>query len=701
MSTDDSERSFDAQRRLRARAERHLHAWVARPGELPTGVDAQRLIHELQVHEIELAMQYEELVTSRAETEQQRAQYVDLYDFAPTGYLTIDDAGQIAQLNLSAAALLGGPRDSLLHQAFAGFVAAADRDVSRACLERVVAVGERSTCEVRLQVVGQAERLVHIEAVLAVSGANVHMSLADVTARRAAEAALRLHDRALRAVSHGVLITDPNQPDNPILYANAGFEQLTGYHAASVIGMNSRFLHGADTDPAVIRTLHDAVRAGQPCSVELLQYTKRGTSYWSALTLTPVFDDTGRLVQYVSVDVDVSERRALELALQQSQRMEAVGRLAGGIAHDFNNLLTVINGYSDVLCAELSRSNPQWEIATEIARAGDRAAVLTRQLLAFSRCHTHDLRVLDLNTLVSGTVSMVRRLIGEDIDVRLDLAVEPTHVRGDSGQLEQVLMNLALNGRDAMPTGGSLLVRVATVTVDATYRRAHHDVATLHHVAGRQMPSGEYVVLTVADTGTGMDAETAARVFEPFFTTKDVGKGTGLGLAMVFGVVEASSGYITVDSAVGRGSEFSVYLPRTRATLLEDDRTDAPRPRGDETILLVEDEASVRSFAAHALRAHGYTVLEADSASDALRVAATASEVALLVSDVVMPGMGGRELADTLRANQPALRVLFMSGYTDEEVLRHGVAGRVVPFLQKPLTQDALMQAVRAVLDAA
>jgi two-component system, cell cycle sensor histidine kinase and response regulator CckA len=683
---------------LRARAERHLHAWVARPGALPTGADAQRLIHELQVHEIELAMQYEELVASRAETEQQRAQYVDLYDFAPTGYLTLDPEGRITQLNLAAASLLGSPRDAVLHEPFDGFVAIADRVTSRACLDRAMAGDARSECEVTLRTPGHAERVVHIEAVLAVSGDDVHMSLADVTERRQAEAALRLRDRALRAVSHGILITDPNQPDNPIIYANAGFEQLTGYRASQVIGRNSRFLHGADTDPATVHVLHDAVRAGQPCSVELLQYTRRGTSYWSALTLTPVHDDAGRLVQYVSVDVDVSERRALELALQQSQRMEAVGRLAGGIAHDFNNLLTVINGYSDVLCTDLPQADPRREFAVEIARAGDRAAVLTRQLLAFSRCQAHDLRVLDVNALVSGTVTMMRRLIGEDVDVRLDVDAEPARVRGDAGQLEQVLMNLALNGRDAMPTGGSLLVRVARVTVDAAYRTAHHDVATLHHAAGRQMPSGDYVVLTVADTGIGMDATTAARVFEPFFTTKDVGKGTGLGLAMVFGVVEASRGYITVDSELGRGSEFSLYFPVAQRDVASDEEaTAASRPRGQEVVLLVEDESAVRAFAAHALRTHGYTVLEADSASEALRMAASAPEIALLLSDVVMPGMGGRELADTLRTRASALHVLFMSGYTEDEVVRRGILPDAVPFLQKPLTQDALLQSVRAV----
>ncbi len=561
MSAHESALSAEELRILRERAERHLHSWVAHPGEMPTGAAAHRLIHELQVHEIELAIQYEELVASRAETEQQRAQYMDLYDFAPTGYLTLDSDGRITQLNLAAASLFGVPRDAVLHQSFVGLVAMSDREMGRECVAEARSDASRSECEVTLRTLGHVARVVHVEAVQAVSGSDVHMSLADVTERHEAEAALRLRDRALRAVSHGILITDPNQPDNPIIYANAGFEQLTGYRAEHVIGKNSRFLHGADTDPAVVRALQDAVRAGQPCSVELLQYTRRGTSYWSALTLTPVHDDAGRLVQYVSVDVDVSERRALEAALQQSQRMEAVGRLAGGIAHDFNNLLTVINGYSDILTTDLSRSDPNWEIAAEIARAGDRAAVLTRQLLAFSRCQTHDRRVLDLNALVSGTVSMVRRLIGEDVDVRLDLESEPAWVRGDTGQLEQVLVNLALNGRDAMPTGGSLFVRVARVMVDAEYRRAHHDVATLHHAAGRQMPSGAYVVLTVADTGIGMEAAVAARIFEPFFTTKEVGKGTGLGLAMVFGVVQASRGYITVDSEPGRGSEFSLYLP--------------------------------------------------------------------------------------------------------------------------------------------
>ncbi len=686
---------------LRARAERHLHESVAHPGELPTGAEAHRLIHELQVHEVELAMQYEELVASRAETEQQRAQYVDLYDFAPTGYLTLDREGRITQLNLAAAALLGGLRDELLQQSFNTFVAVPGRGECVECLDRAFDHDGRAQCELTLRSPGQAERLVHLEAVSAASGGEVRVSLADVTARRQAEAALRLRDRALRAVSHGILITDPNQPDNPIIYANAGFERLTGYRAADVIGRNSRFLHGADTDPAVVRTLQEAIRDGRPCSVEVLHYTRRGTSYWSALTLTPVRDDAGRLVQYVSVDVDMSERRALEEALRQSQRMEAVGRLAGGIAHDFNNLLTVINGYSDVLCTDLARSDPMWELASEIGHAGARAATLTRQLLAFSRRQTLDLRVLDLNEMVNGTVTMLRRVIGEDVDLQLDLAPVPARVRGDAGQLEQVLVNLALNARDAMPGGGTLSVRVATVEVDADYRRAHRDVASLHHAAGHQMPSGAYVVLTVADTGTGMDAKTAARVFEPFFTTKEVGKGTGLGLAMVFGVVEESGGYVTVASELGRGSEFSIYLPVVPDAVPAGDAALTVHPRGHETILLVEDEASVRTFAARVLREHGYTVLEADSASQALQITESGRDVQMLVTDVVMPGMGGRTLAETIRAGQPALPVLFMSGYTDDELLRRGVQRLGVPFLPKPFTKHTLTRAVRTVLDTA
>jgi len=327
--------------------------------------------------------------------------------------------------------------------------------------------------------------------------------------------------------------------------------------------------------------------------------------------------------------------------------------------------------------------------------------VLTRQLLAFSRRQVMTMQALDLNLLVTESGTMLRRLIGEDIDLRVDCAEPTAFVRADSAQLEQVLMNLALNARDAMPQGGTLAIRTASVNVDDDYRAAHNDVSDLYHATRREMRTGPYIVLTVTDTGVGMDAVTAARIFEPFFTTKGVGQGTGLGLSMVYGAVRQSEGYIIANSELNRGSEFSIFLPATAPVARDALAESSGSPSGTETLLLVEDEASVRELAAQALRDHGYHVLEAGDGREALQMAADhTGHIHLLLTDVVMVEMGGRALADHLCESRPLTRVLFMSGYPDDEVLRRGIQHDRTAFLEKPFTRTVLAHKVREVLDA-
>jgi two-component system cell cycle sensor histidine kinase/response regulator CckA len=402
---------------------------------------------------------------------------------------------------------------------------------------------------------------------------------------------------------------------------------------------------------------------------------------------------------YASVMASLDQRKQTEEALRQSedylrqsQKMEAVGRLAGGVAHDFNNLMTVIMGRSELLMTGLGETDPLRRNADEIKRTAERAVALTQQLLAFSRKQVLTPKVLDLNVVVANMDRMLRRLIGEDIDLVTVLGPALERVRADPGQIEQVIMNLAINARDAMPSGGKLTIETANIYLDDAYARKHAAV----------LP-GPYVMLSVSDNGTGMDAETQSHIFEPFFTTKDQGKGTGLGLATVYGIVKQSGGYIWVYSEAGWGTTFKIYLPRIvdAAEPLEPLRPVA-QPRGSETILLVEDEDGVRELTREILTMNGYTVIAARHGTEALEVCQRhPGEIALMLTDVVMPQLSGHELMERIKVFRPALRVLYMSGYTDKAIVRHGMLASDIAFLQKPFTPDALTRKVREVLDRA
>ncbi len=511
----------------------------------------------------------------------------------------------------------------------------------------------------------------------------------DVTDQKRAEELLHLRDRAIQAVKQGILITDPNQADNPIIYASPGFLQMTGYSAEEVVGRNCRFLQGVDTSAVTVARVREAVRDQRPCTEELLNYRKDGTSFWNELSLAPVTAEGSTVTHFVGVQTDVTERRRLEDQFRQSQKMDAIGQLAGGVAHDFNNLLTIINGYGNMISEEVPENSPVRQFAQEICYAGERAASLTRQLLAFSRKQVLEPKVLSLNTIVADTERMLRRLIGEDIAIVVVAAPALGQVKADPGQIEQVILNLAINARDAMPQGGRLTIETANTELSGTYTQAFPE-----------LKPGPYVMIAFTDTGTGMDEVTKARIFEPFFTTKEPGKGTGLGLATVFGIIKQSTGHVAVSSEVGLGTTFKIYLPRIH----ELDPASARISRqaadqGTETILLAEDEPALRALARHVLKLHGYTVLEAGSGEKSLRIAEEhPGTIHLLVTDVVMPGMSGRQLAERLAVVRPSMKVLYLSGYTDDAVVRHGVMQAETAFLQKPFTPVALAQKVWEVL---
>jgi PAS domain S-box-containing protein len=515
--------------------------------------------------------------------------------------------------------------------------------------------------------------------------------LIDVTDQRRAEGVARLLDRALDSFTQGVCIADATLPEHPLTHVNQGFTQITGYAAEEAIGRNARFLQGPKTDPATVAEVREAIRNGRPCAVELLNYRKDGTTFWNALSLSPVHDDAGRLTHYVGVQTDVTRSRKIEEQLRQAQKMEALGHLAGGVAHDFNNMLTVINGYSELLLPRFDTGDMTRTFLIEIARAGERAAAMTRQLLAFSRQQVLEPRVLDLNAEIRDAEKMLRRLIGEDILLTTVLTPGLGRVRVDPGQMQQVLLNLAVNSRDAMPQGGRLTIETRDVALDENFVRAHPGARP-----------GSYAMLAVSDTGCGMDEETRARLFEPFFTTKKPGKGTGLGLATVYGIVTQSGGCLEVYSEAGLGTTFKVYLPRFTGPLSTTRSSQGMRPllRGSETVLLAEDEAAVRTLAGKILRSCGYEVVEAGDGQEALQVAEQhQGRIDLVITDVVMPHVSGRMLAERLAELRPGVKVLYLSGYTDDAIIRHGLLEAEIAFLQKPFTASGLAQKVRDVLD--
>jgi two-component system cell cycle sensor histidine kinase/response regulator CckA len=513
----------------------------------------------------------------------------------------------------------------------------------------------------------------------------------DITERKRAEEALRRSEASYRGlVEHAAYGIYRATADGEFLMVNPALFRMLGYPSAEDL-LKLNVGRDAYVDPAArARIVARCEQFGS--AIEEVAWRRRdGGVITVRLSGRPVRGPDGAIECFEFIVEDVTEQRALEERLRQTQKMEAVGRLAGGIAHDFNNLLTAILGSVDFLRRALGPEHPEHAETEEIQKAAVRAADLTRQLLAFSRQQVLAPKVLELDALVTNLEKMLRRLIGEDVEWRFVPKAARAAVRADPGQLEQVIVNLVVNARDAMPRGGKLTIETATVDLDAAYAWEHGTVEP-----------GRYVMLAVTDTGVGIDRAARARLFEPFFTTKEFGKGTGLGLATVYGIVKQSGGYIWVYSEPGQGATFKVYLPRVEPA----GEPVAARPSparalgGTEIILLAEDEAAVRNLARRVLEKHGYKLLLAATGRDGVQLATQhAGPIDLLVTDVVMPEMGGRELAQRLTALQPGLKVLYLSGYTDDMIVRHGVLEAGVAFLQKPFTPDTLLRKIREVLD--
>jgi PAS domain S-box-containing protein len=480
--------------------------------------------------------------------------------------------------------------------------------------------------------------------------------------------------------------------DGKIISWNPGAERIYGYTLAEALGQHPGFISAPGEPIDINQIVSDATTAGVAAHFETNRIRKDGRRVLVSVSVSPIRNKDGKTIGAAGISRDVTEHRRLEEEFRQAQKMEAIGRLAGGIAHDFNNILTAISANAELAMEDLAPDHPVREDLAEIRRAGTRAAALTRQLLAFSRKQVLQPQTININTIVHSVEEMLRRVIGEDVALIPELSTNLSFVRADPTQLEQVLMNLAVNARDAMPRGGCLTISTRNLDrVDET-------------ILPDDMPAGSYVVLEVADTGVGMDAKTQARIFEPFFTTKEPGKGTGLGLSTVYGIVRQSGGFITLKSERDNGTSFKLFFPRAD----EGQRTHGPNSGehaqvkgGSETLLLAEDEASVRTPLKRALERLGYTVLAAANGVEAMGIARTSTEpIHMLVSDVVMPGMGGRELADNLRTIDPAIPVLFMSGHSEEAVASHGSLANGASFIAKPFAIQTMVQRIREVLDS-
>jgi len=514
------------------------------------------------------------------------------------------------------------------------------------------------------------------------------MQLLLVGQRQRAEDTVRKLWRAVEQSADLVMITDR---EGLIEYVNPAFEFLTGYSPGELAGQTPRILKSSQQASELYTELWQTILAGNVFRCTMANRKKNGDVFVAEKTITPLRDGDGKITHFISNDRDITDRRRMENQLQQAQKMDAIGRLAGGVAHDFNNLLMVISSYAELMLDSLTPQHPLRHNIDEIQKASRRAADLTRQLLAFGRKQMQTLQVLNLNLLIEDFNKMLPRLIGEDVELIFVPGEKLGRVKADPVQIEQILMNLVANARDAMPKGGKLVIETASIRLDEAYVQEHAIV-----------PPGDYVLLTVGDSGLGIEPEHMPHIFEPFYTTKEEGKGTGLGLATVYGIVKQNSGFIWVYSEPGMGTTFKIYFPRVRQTKLAPQPATVTEgcPRGCETLLLAEDEAAVRQSTREFLSMNGYVVLEAKNGTEALALAKSyEGTIDLLIADVVMPQMGGAKLAAELATERPTMRVLFVSGYAETTFQRHGTIDVTARFLQKPFSLKALARKIREVPD--
>jgi PAS domain S-box-containing protein len=642
-------------------------------------------------------------ITVRKAAEQHLAQmegrYRGLLEAAPDAMVVVDQSGKIVLLNVQAEKQFGYHRDELVGQQVKNII-------PEGFAERLIADGTRSAADALAQQIGTGIELsgrrkdgtefpieIMLSPLESAEGILVTAAIRDISVRREADAALRRTSQLLQASQSMAQVggweVDP--VGNTMFWTDETYRIHDTSPAEYTPTLASAIqFYAPESIPIITAAVQEAIVHGTPFDLELELITAKDRRIW-VHTKGTVTMDQGRTVKITGVFHDITEQRELETQLRQAQRLEVVGQLAGGIAHDFNNLLTAIRGYSELVRRNLGPKDRNRADLDQVVLASDRAVELTRQLLAFSRRQVLQPRIVDPGELVAGVAPMLRRLLGEHIELVTYAAPDLGRVKVDPSQFEQIIVNLAVNARDAMPEGGKLRIETANIELGIGYVASHPGVTP-----------GPYVALIVSDTGSGMSDAVKTHIFEPFFTTKEPGKGTGMGLATVYGIAQQSGGSIYLYSEPGYGTSFKIYLPRVdgaagaAASLVPT----AVTPTGSETILLVEDEEAVRAYAARILSEQGYLVLEASGGAAALALVAThPGPIDLLVTDVVMPGLQGHQLGKQLSDIRPGLRVLYVSGFTESSVVDQGVVGEGIAFLPKPYTVDALGRAVRLVLD--
>ncbi len=509
----------------------------------------------------------------------------------------------------------------------------------------------------------------------------------DITERKKGEAQARLLASAVEQADENILVTDNRRT---IIYINPAFEGSSGYLDKELKGKKLSFLRSQRHDDLFYRNMKQTLDGGRVWVGIIFNKARDGTDFEIEGTISPIRDGSGAITHYLAVGRNMRRFRKLEKQLNQAQKMESVGRLAGGVAHDFNNMLSVIAGQTELALLEVNSDQPAYNRLQEVLKASQRSADLVRQLLAFARKQTISPRVLDINETVESMLMMVRRLIGEDIELQWDPGLNLWPVKMDPSQIDQILANLCVNSRDAITGVGRITISTRNFECDESYCRDHEGFFP-----------GQFVMLAVSDTGTGMDSPTRERIFEPFFTTKKVGSGTGLGLSTVYGIIEQNNGLVDVQSSPGLGTTFGIYLPRTaREPLPKCDSEPRKRIKGSETVLLVEDEEVLLDLGTTVLQLNGYTVLSANRPTQALEMAKNYPDpIHLLITDVIMPEMNGKEVRDKLAEIKPGIKSIYMSGYTAEVIASHGVLDETINFLQKPFTVQGLLEKIRQVLD--
>ncbi len=671
--------------------------------EALSGKEINGLIHELRVHQEELETQNEELRRAHRELEKIRQRYARLFDHAPVGYLTIDRSGIIIQANQTFADMVDIGLPDLHHKAFSTFVDPADRDVFLARFKAFfkspggkrmdVGITGRGGIFFHARLEGRVESLQESPAGRGSPHVHLLLIVSDISEQKAAEEALRRSSaqtaRMLESISDAFFSLDEGLV---VTYFNKAAERILGKSREEVVG-RELFTVFHQARGSIFETRYRQALAEKAFITFETYFDRPPYENWYEVRVYPQDEGISVYFQVITERKRAEEERTrLEGQLRHAQKMEAVGRLAAGVAHDFNNMLSPILGYSEMIIEDLHATDPRHAHAAEIHRAAQRSRDLVRQLLAFSRKQVLEMKILDLGKLIHDFQRMLRRAIRENIEIHLHIDPEAGNIRGDVSQVEQVIMNLAVNAQDAMPGGGILTIETARAELDRSYAETHPGVAP-----------GAHVMLAISDSGHGMDTETRDRVFEPFFTTKEKSRGTGLGLATVYGIVKQHGGNIYAYSEPGRGAIFKIFFPSVGQEAPEGTaaETESGDLSGTETIMVVEDDEMVLRMIRTVLAKKGYRVLGAADGRQCLEVlSAHPGEVDLLLTDVIMPDMNGRVLYERMSEAYPDVKVLFMSGYTDNVIAHHGILDAGVKFIPKPFSMNALAEKVREVLES-